>query len=706
MSETTRVRLEQDGEVTVLLIDNPPVNALSPEVVRQLGEAVHRIEQDRSTKAVIVACAGRTFVAGGDIAAFDDPAFSAAPFNAVLARLERLDRPVIASMHGFAFGGGLELALACHWRLAVGAAQFALPEVKLGLLPGSLGTQRLPRLVGVELALDLIASGRTLDAGAALVCGLVDAHAEGDAVKQGVAYARQLLQKRQGVRRTSALAVDARRVPADFFVRAREEARAKRSAYPSALAIVDAVEASLLPFEKGEQVEARAFEALRATRESRALRHLFFAPRQATKVPGVPAGTVARPVQSVGVLGGGTMGRGIAINFLNADLPVQLLETTEEAAENAVRGVREVYEAAVAKGKLPADQLPRRMQLLRAGTDDSALAGCDLVIEAVYEDLQLKLSVCERLGRVCRPGAIIATNTSTLDVDALARATGRAADVLGLHFFSPAHIMRLLEVVRGAETAPDVLATVLRLAGTIGKVPVVAGVCWGFIGNRMLEVYLREAEFLLMEGATPKQLDDAMEGLGLAMGPCRMLDMAGIDVGAKVVLEQAKGGRLPDDASYRAVVRRLHELGRNGQKAGRGYYRYEGRKALPDPEVDQIARELADRHGIARRTKIESSEIAERLLFPLINEGARILEEGIAYRGSDIDVVWTSGYGFPDHRGGPMFHADMVGLPHIVARLAHYAIARGNTHGYWTASRLLTQLAAQGGQLHTWNSAP
>ncbi len=454
-----------------------------------------------------------------------------------------------------------------------------------------------------------------------------------------------------------------------------------------------------MPFDEGAQVEARAFEALRASPQSKALRYLFFAQREAARIPGLPAGVAPRSIHTAGVLGGGTMGRGIAINFLNAGIPVVLVEASERALDAAMRGIRQVYETGVAKGRLAQRELERRMSLLHPTLDDTALAACDLVIEAVYEDLSLKQGVCKRLGEVCKRGAIIASNTSTLDLDVLAQATGRPRDVIGMHFFSPAHVMRLLEVVRGAATSPEVLLTVMKLGRSIGKVPVVSGACWGFIGNRMLEPYLRETEFLLMEGATPLQVDAAVEALGMAMGPCRMLDMAGIDVGAQVVIEQAKAGRLPADDTYRVVVQRLFELGRMGQKTGRGYYRYEGRKALADPELEAITRDLARQHGIARRAVIDEREIVERLLYPLINEGARIVDEGIAYRASDVDVVWTSGYGFPDHLGGPMFFADATGLPHIVSRLAHYADVRGNAHRYWTPSPLLTRLAASGARL-------
>lgn len=445
------------------------------------------------------------------------------------------------------------------------------------------------------------------------------------------------------------------------------------------------------------------FRELLASRESRALRHLFFAQREATKIPGPPKEIGLRPVRSVGVLGAGTMGRGIAMNFLNASLPTSLVETSQVMLDRAVEAIRGLYEASAAKGKLTLAQVQERMQLLHGSVSDTALADCDLVIKAVFENMELKKQVCARLGQLCKPGAIIATNTSTLDVDVLAQATGRPADVLGMHFFSPANVMRLLEVVRGAATAPDAVATVMNLRRRIGKVAVVSGVCYGFIGNRMAEVYMREAEFLMLEGAAPAEVDAAVEALGLAMGPGRMLDLAGIDVGAKTVIEYGKAGGLPPDDSYRALVRHLFDLGRFGHKTGAGYYRYEGRKPVPDPETTRITSELSARHGIRRRESIPQQEIVERLLYPMVNEAAKILEEGIAYRGSDIDVVWTAGYGFPDHQGGPLFMADEIGLAIIVARLAHYCRERGNQYGYWSVSPLLQNLAARAIRISTWS---
>jgi len=435
-----------------------------------------------------------------------------------------------------------------------------------------------------------------------------------------------------------------------------------------------------------------------------ALRHLFLAERQAGKIPRLSTDTPLRLIKAVGVVGAGTMGAGIAMTFANAGLPVTLVEATQEALDRGLGIIRGNYEATAAKGKLSAAQVSERLGLIQPTLRYEDLAPCDLVIEAVFEDLALKQKIAARLGEACKPGAIIASNTSTLDVDQIAQATGRPADVLGMHFFSPAHVMRLLEVVRGAATAPDVLGTVMKLAARIGKVAVVSGVCYGFIGNRMAEVYLREAEFLLMEGATPAQVDGAVESLGFAMGPCRMLDMAGLDVGAKTVIERGKSGGLPNDPAYRAVVQRLFASGRFGQKTGSGYYRYEGRQAVACEEAVQLAQALAREHGIERRMQIDLQEIVERLLYSMVNEGARILEEGIAYRGGDIDVVWTAGYGFPDHRGGPMHWADSVGLGTVVERLDHYASVRGNAHGYWAVSPLLRRLAQQGQAIATSSS--
>lgn len=453
------------------------------------------------------------------------------------------------------------------------------------------------------------------------------------------------------------------------------------------------------PVLPGEPGNGNEFDILRRAGSSHPMLHLVSAEVQASIIPGLDRDLKPRKVRSVGVVGAGTMGGGIAMNFVNAGIPVVLIEASGDALQRGLGLIRKNYEASVAKGKLSSQQLAQRMDLLTGSLDYNALARCDLVIEAVFENMELKKQICTRLGEVCKPGAIIASNTSTLDVDVLAQATGRPEDVVGMHFFSPANVMRLLEVVRGAKTSPYVLSTVMKLASDIGKVAVVSGVCYGFIGNRMAEVYLRETEFLLLEGAQPQQIDHALEALGMAMGPCRMLDMAGIDVGAKTVIERGKAGGLPADPSYRIVVRKLFELGRHGQKTGAGYYRYEGRSPVPDPEVTIICEALAREYGIERRSDISDQEIVQRLLYPLVNEGVKILEEGIAYRPGDIDVVWVAGYGFPNHRGGPMFMADQIGLKAIAERIDHYAKQRGDKFGYWTTASLLRGLAEQGGSL-------
>ena len=695
------VSLTRDGSIAVVCIDNPPVNAISSRVVAGLSSALDAFDADRSLAGMLVTCAGRTFVAGGDIAAFEAPAFSAKPFNAVLARLEALDRPVVAALRGTVLGGGLELAMACHWRVADDTTRFGMPEVKLGLMPGSLGTQRLPRLVGLDKAFDMISAGRMMTASEALASGLVDELAAAPLHEAGKSFLKRLVDAGTRPKRTGERMVDAG--PLGALTPRMEAVVHAKPAYPAFAAIAKALHAAATqPFAVGEEVEAGLFEELLRSPQSRALRHLFFAERGAAKLPGQSAGSAVRAIARVGVLGAGTMGTGIAMNFLNAGIDTVIVERSPQALEKGVTAIRSTYEGAVAKGRLAAGEMQSRMARLEPRLDDAALGDCDLVIEAVFEDMALKKQVLARLGALCKPGAIIATNTSTLDVDQLAQASGRPGEVVGMHFFSPANIMRLLEVVRGARTDPDVLATVMQLARRIGKVAVVSGVCYGFIGNRMAEVYMREAEFLLMEGATPAQVDAAVEAIGMAMGPFRMLDMAGIDVGAKTVIEYGKAGGLPPDPSYRAVVRSLFESGRHGQKTGAGYYRYEGRKPLPDPKVDSIVQQLANEHGIGRRADIGQQEIFERLLYPMVNEGAKILEEGIAFRGGDIDVVWTAGYGFPDHRGGPLCMADEVGLGAIVDRMDHYAALRGNGFGYWTVSPLLRRLAQQGGRLTGW----
>ncbi len=700
---STVVRLETRGSVAVVCVDKPPVNALGRAVRDGLQQAFEQVRDDDGIRSAVLHCAGRTFVAGADIAEFDSGAFDGQLFHQTLDMIEGLDKPVVAAIHGTALGGGLELALACHSRVAVPDAKVGLPEVTLGLLPGAAGTQRLPRIAGASLGLDMIITGKPISAKRAQEAGIIDQVIKTDLLEGAIAVAENLAAQDAPVRRISEMQVDPATVPASLFDDARATLQRRPTGNPAPERIIQCVEAAVkLPFAEGVQVEARLFHECLNSRESAALRHRFFAEREAAKVPGLPKDVQLRDIRRVGVVGAGTMGGGIAMNFANAGLPVTLVEASQEALDRGLAIVRDNYDTTAAKGRLTESQVEERMALLQGSLDDADLGDCDLVIEAVFENMDIKRQVLARLGKACKPGAIIASNTSTLDVDALAQASGRPADVLGMHFFSPANVMRLLEVVRGAETAPEVLATVMRLARGIGKVPVVSGVCYGFIGNRMLEPYLRETEFLLMEGATPAQVDGAIQSLGLAMGPCRMIDLAGVDVAAKVVQENRKAGGLPDDPAYRAVVQKLMAMGRHGQKTKAGYYRYENRKPVDDPEVMQLCADLAKEHGISRRDDISDQEIIERCLYPLINEGARILEEGISYRPGDIDTVWINGYGFPDWLGGPMFWADTVGVQNVADRLAHYAEHRGDAHAYWDRSALLERMVSQGLRFADW----
>ena len=691
------VSVARRGDLAVVTIDSPPVNALSVNVRKGLLTAFNGLVGDAGVAGVVLACAGRTFVAGSDIAEFDSPVFDESDLNDVCAAIESLGKPVVCALHGTTLGGGLELAMACHYRVAAPNTRLGLPEVTLGLLPGAGGTQRLPRLIGVADALEIILSGSPVSADKAQRLGLVDAIVDGDVLDQALHFTRALIARQAPCRKTSEIAIAPDGGLATLFAGARQGlAKKTRGAFAPAK-IVDCVEAAVnLPFAEGLAFERRMFVECMHSTQSAALRHAFFAERETGKIPGLDKNLVLPAISRVGIVGAGTMGGGIAMNFLNAGIPVVLLEVAADALARGLANIRKHYEATASKGRMTLEEVDQRMALCRGSLDYADFGDCDLVIEAVFENMDIKKAVLARLGEVCRPGAIIATNTSSLDVDELALASGRPADVVGMHFFSPANVMRLLEVVRGRETAPAVLAAVLALARKIRKVAVVSGVCFGFIGNRMLEGYLRESEFLLMEGATPSQIDRVLESFGMAMGPCRMMDMAGIDVGAKVLGERAKEGTLPADPSYRMPCRTLAELGRHGQKTGAGYYRYDGRTPVHDPEVDRIMAELASRFGIVRRQEISDEEIFERCFYPLVNEGARILEEGIAYRAGDIDIVWLNGYGFPSVKGGPMHAADVIGLPRVVARLGHYAEQCKDRHDYWRAAALLNRLAAGG----------
>jgi 3-hydroxyacyl-CoA dehydrogenase len=660
---------------------------------------IRQAEADPAVTAIVITGAGKAFSGGADIREFTSPkALTEPTLHTLIATAESAAKPVVAAIHSVCMGGGLELALGCHYRVAAPGAQIALPEVKLGLLPGAGGTQRLPRVLGLEKALDMILTGAPVVsdklAGTALFDRVFDADV--DLLPAAVAFAESIAAVRPlpKVRDRAVAHPDA----AGFLAQARAHVDAMAGPFPAPRECVETVAASVTAetFEAGLQFERERFMHLTTTPESKALRHAFFAERAAGKVPGVPPDTQPRPIASAAVVGAGTMGAGIAMNFANAGIPVTILETKQEALDKGLAGIRAVYERSVAKGKLTADKLAQRMASITGTLSYDALAQADIVVEAVFEDMDVKELVFRELDKLMKPGAILATNTSSLDVNRIAAFTGRPHDVIGLHFFSPAHVMKLLEIVRGAQTGADVLVTALALAKKLKKTGVVSGVCDGFIGNRMLEQYLRQAYDLLEEGALPEQVDRAIEAFGFAMGPFRMSDLAGNDIGWHI--RKRRAIESPDFA-YSKLPDRLCEQGRFGQKTGAGWYDYQAgaRASTPSGTVDAMVMQYSDEIGVERRA-IPDTEIVERLVYALVNEGAKILEEGIALRASDIDMVYLSGYGFPLHRGGPMLYADMVGLPAVLAAIEGFA--RGRHGEAWTPAPLLVQLAAANGSFN------
>ena len=687
------------ANVAVITLDNPPVNGLGLSTRQAVVQGVQRANQDAAVHAIVITGAGKAFSGGADIREFGTPQATAEPhLLTLIATLEASAKPVVAAMHSVAMGGGVELALACHYRVAAPGTKVALPEVKLGLIPGSGGTQRMPRALGVEAALNLMVKGDPVPAEvlaqvpqqklftriANSTESLMDAAM---ALAHEVATVRPLPLLRQ-------LACSHPQADA-YFQFARNTVRSVAPQYPAPLKCIDLVQqATRLPFDDAMRQERDTFLGLMGTPESRALRHAFFAERQTSKIPDVPADTATRPIAKVGIVGAGTMGGGIAMNFLNAGMRVVMLETSDEALQRGTAVMRKNYEAQVKKGKLKAEKLEQTWALLETTLDMAQLADADLIIEAVFEDLEVKRQVFERLDAVAKPGAILASNTSTLDLNRIAAFTKRAHDVVGMHFFSPANVMRLLEVVRGSQTAPDVLATVMRLAKTIRKTAVVSGVCDGFIGNRMVEQYIRQALFMLDEGATPKQIDRAIEKFGFAMGPFRMSDLAGNDIGWAI---RKRRYQEQPELRYGKTADLLCEQGRFGQKVGKGWYDYPAgsRKAVPSAEVEAMIAQHRDSLGIKPR-RIEASEIVQRLVFALVNEGARILEEKIAIRASDIDMVYLTGYGFPLWRGGPMCYADMVGLLPVTYAMQRFAQNPHDDADFWQPAPLLAELAAAG----------
>jgi 3-hydroxyacyl-CoA dehydrogenase len=651
---TSPISTRRHGDVLIILSNNPPVNALSAAVRLGLVDAIAQAEADDGVNALVIACEGQTFFAGADITEFGKPPQQ--PWlPAVVDRIENCSKPVVAAIHGTALGGGLEVALGCHYRVADKSARLGTPEVKLGLLPGAGGTQRLPRVAGVRKALEMTATGSPIGAKEAFDCGLVDRIVEGDLVPHAVAFAEE-------VRDVRPLAKSSERqdriadVDPSVFDDFRKENAKRFRGLEAPLRNIEAVKiATEKPYSEGVIEERKLFMELMGGEQSAAQRYFFFAERKANKIEGLPENTEPRPVRKVGVIGAGTMGGGISMNFLSAGIPVTIVEMGQEALDRGTGVMRRNYETSAAKGKLTAQQVEQAMGYLQPTLDFAELADCDLIVEAVYENMDVKKEVFGRIDKIARPGAILASNTSYLDIDEIAASISRPADVLGMHFFSPANIMKLLEVVRGAKTASDALLTAMQLGKKIGKVPVVAGVCHGFIGNRMLMPRQIEATKLLLEGASPEQIDRVHVEFGMPMGPFQMADLAGVDIGWH-----------RDPNRIENVRDALCAIDRWGQKKGAGFYDYdEKRRPSPSPVVQHIIEDFAARQGVERR-EISDGEIVERTLYTMVNEGAKILEEGIAQRASDVDVVWVYGYGWPVYRGGPMFWADSVGLQTIV----------------------------------------
>ena len=687
------------GDVAVITMNNPPVNGLGHATRLGLTDGLAKASSDPSVKAIVITGAGKAFSGGADIKEFGSPKALAEPnLLSVILAVENSAKPVVAAMHSVAMGGGLELALGCHYRIAAPGTSIALPEVKLGLIPGAGGTQRLPRVLGVETALNMIVSGepvksellaqqpgqKLFDKMSASPESLMD---------DALAFARSV--------------TDARPLPLvrnlpckhplgdAYFQFARNMVKGMAKNFPAPAKCIDVVEsATKKKFDDGMAYEREIFTALMFTPESRALRHLFVAERAASKIPDVPEDTQKREIKSVAVIGAGTMGGGIAMNFLNAGMPVKILEMKQDALDRGIATIRKNYESQVKRGKLKQDKFDQRMGLLSTTLDYGDLKGADLVIEAVFEEMGVKQKVFEALDAVMKPGAILASNTSTLDVDQIAAFTKRPQDVVGMHFFSPANVMKLLEVVRGKQTGKDVLGTVMALAKKIKKTAVVSGVCDGFIGNRMIEQYSRQAGFLLDEGATPQQVDRAIEKFGFAMGPFRMGDLAGNDIGWAI---RKRRSQERPNMLYSRTADKLCELGRFGQKTGAGWYDYQAgkRDAIPSPLVEKMIVDHRKELGIEPR-KIADDEIVQRLVYALVNEGAHIVQDGIASRASDIDMVYLTGYGFPMHRGGPMMYADQVGLFNVVQAMKRFQQNPRDDAKFWEPAPLLAKLAAEG----------
>jgi 3-hydroxyacyl-CoA dehydrogenase len=674
-----------EGDIGVVTLNSPPVNALSAAVREGLAGAFDAAIADPAVKAIVLICEGKTFIAGADITEFGK-AMTGPSLQDVQNTIENSPKPVIAAIHGTALGGGLEVALVANYRVAVPSAKAGLPEVNIGLLPGAGGTQRLPRIVGVEKALEMVTSGQHVPAKAAHAMGLFDELVEEGKLREGaIAFAKTVLAENRPLKKVRDLneKVEAARGKPEIFEAFRKANGKKFRGFMAPENNIKCIEAAVnLPFDEGLKAERKLFMELMTGSQSAAQRYVFFAERQAAKIPDVPDDTPTIPVKKVGVIGAGTMGGGIAMNFLNAGIPVTIIEAKAENLERGVGVIRKNYENTAKKGRLTQDDVEKRMALLTPSMEMEALADCDMIIEAVFELMEIKKEVFTKLDKIAKPGAILATNTSYLNVDEIAAVTSRPESVIGTHFFSPANVMRLLELVRGDKTSKAVIATCMKLSKTIGKVPVLVGVCYGFVGNRMLAQRQREAQKLILEGAMPWDVDRVLYDFGLPMGPFAMSDLAGLDIGWD-----------PAKTSSSTVREVLCEMDRRGQKNGKGFYDYdENRNAKPSPVVEEVIRDFAEKRQIQRR-EITDQEILERCLYPMVNEGAKILEEGKAIRASDIDIVWINGYGWPVYSGGPMFWGELVGLDKVLAKMKQFHAELGDD---FKPSALLERLVAEG----------
>lgn len=699
---SAHVLYRQSGAVGVITINNPPVNALAKDVRISIAELIDLAQTDKLIKAIVICGAGRNFCGGADIREFNTPNRAVRPMTRHLMNLvEESDKPVVAAIHGPTLGGGLELAMGCHYRIVDSEAKLGLPEVHRGVVPGAGGTQRLPRLVGFQKGLEMITSGTPVDAATALEIGLVDRIVtDADLVARAIAYASKLVEQNVVPRRTSEIEIDlnlkeGEAVVAEVRARLEKSARGMEAPFRCLESVANTLTMS---FQDGWAREAEISEEAVASDESRSLVHSFFAERQTSKIPDIPADIPRRKIEKVAILGAGTMGGGIAMSFANAGMDVTVIEASQENLDKGLARIEGNYDVTRKRGRLTDEEMAARMACISGSVDMAAVSEADLVIEAVFEEMEVKKSVFTELDRLAKDGAILATNTSTLDVDAIAAITKRPEDVLGLHFFSPANVMTLLEVVRAEKTSKDIIATVLDLSKKLGKTGVVVGVCDGFVGNRMLAPYFRQCDFLVEEGALPQDVDRVIETFGFRMGPFRVYDLAGLDI--SWAIEKRRAETRPAEERFSPLLGRICDLGRYGQKTGAGWYKYEdGRTAVPDPLIETMLTERSAEMGINRRD-ISDEEILQRCIYSLINEGAKILEEDLAIRASDIDVIWQHGYGFPRWRGGPMFYADTVGLAEVVKTLDHFHAEWGDK---WEPTALLRELADSGSSFKEWD---